>query len=266
MSVTMNQSVFIIPSENSINVDGVTLNFNYTKPEKVKDIPIDLVEQINWKRTGIGNNICYYEDVLYGEKYREISLTDEDWETCVKPFADQWQAEKDRLEQEQAQAEQEYAKFENRKERALDYIANDYHTALESGFVRTSMGFDADISPDSVATLSATNLALNRNILAEEPPKTVFRDFYGLKRELDKVQVELLICQINAAQNHIRELKYTFKDKIKNTIDNESLNAALDTCAYSTLDFSNLAENGKPSVMPFEQVSTYVDRIDTRYR
>lgn len=170
-----------------------------------------------------------------------------------------------RIEQENEVAQQEYLKFENRKERALDYIVNDYHTALEKGFVRTSLGFDADISPDSVATLSATNLALNNNILAEEAPKTVFRDFYGLKRELDKVQVELLICQINLAQNHIRELKYTFKDKIKNTGDNDGLNLALEECVYSTLDFSNLADDGTPSVMPFEQVSTYVDRIDTRY-
>lgn len=192
-------------------------------------------------------------------KTTHLEDTPENFAKWVQPFIDLWQAEKDRLEQE-------LLKFENRKERALETLVNDYHSALESGFVRTSMGFDADISPDSVATLSATNLALNRNILAEEPPKTVFRDFYGLKRELDKVQVELLICQINAAQNHIRELKYTFKDKIKNTIDNESLNAALDTCVYSTLDFSKLSEDGKPTVMPFEQVSTYVDRIDTRYR
>jgi hypothetical protein len=265
MAITINSSVYVVPSENRIKVDGEALVFNFSKPATVKDIPIDLIEQINWNHYAL-RNICYYEDVLYGQEYREILLTDEDWETCIKPFIDLWQAEKDRLEQEQIEAEQELLKFENRKERALETLVNDYHSALESGFVRTSMGFDADISSDSVATLSATNLALNRNILAEEPPKTVFRDFYGLKRELDKVQVELLICQINAAQNHIRELKYTFKDKIKNTIDNESLNAALDTCAYSTLDFSNLAENGKPSVMPFEQVSTYVDRIDTRYR
>lgn len=265
MTITINSSVYIVPSENKIKVDGEPLIFNFPKPATVKDIPIDLILQINWKDCGL-TNICYYEDVLYGKKYHEIPLTDEDWETCVKPFADQWQAEKDRLEQEQAQAEEEYRKFENRKERALDYIANDYHSALERGFVRTSMGFDADISPDSVATLSATNLALNNNILVEEAPKTVFRDFYGLKRELDKVQVELLICQINLAQNHIRELKYTFKDKIKNTDDNDGLNLALEECVYSTLDFSNLAENGKPSVMPFEQVSTYVDRIDTRYR
>lgn len=188
--------------------------------------------------------------------------TEENYNKWVKPYVDLWQAEKDRLEQEQIQAQQEYAKFENRKERALDSIVNDYHSALEKGFVRTSLGFDADISPDSVATLSATNLSLNRNILAEEPPKTVFRDFYGLKRELDKVQVELLICQINAAQNHIRELKYAFKTKVKETHDNDSLNTALDTCVYSTLDFSNLTVEGKPSIMPFEQPSTYVERID----
>ena len=188
--------------------------------------------------------------------------TEENYNKWVKPYVDLWQAEKDRLEQEQIQAQQEYSKFENRKERALDSIVNDYHTALEKGFVRTSLGFDADISPDSVATLSATNLSLNRNILAEEPPKTVFRDFYGLKRELDKVQVELLICQINIAQNHIRELKYEFKSKVKETFDNESLNTALDTCVYSTLDFSNLTEINKPTVIPFEQFANYVQRID----
>lgn len=192
-----------------------------------------------------------------------LSFGTDRYNDFVQPYVDIWQAEKDRLEQEQAQAEQEYAKFENRKERALDSLVDDYHSVLAGGFVRTSMGFDADISPDSVATLSATNIALNRNILAEEAPKTVFRDFYGLKHELNQVQVELLICQINAAQNHIRELKYTFKTKVKESFDNESLNAALDTCVYSTLDFSKLSTDGKPTVMPFEQVSTYVDRIDT---
>lgn len=188
---------------------------------------------------------------------------EENYNKWVKPYVDIWQAEKDRLEQEQIQAQQEYAKFENRKERALDKIVGDYHSTLANGFVRTSMGFDADISPDSVATLSATNLALNRNLLAEESPKTVFRDFYGLERTLDKVQVELLICQINAAQNHIRELKYAFKTKVKETYDNDSLNTVLDTCVYSTLDFSKPTGEGKPSVMPFEQPSTYVERIDT---
>ena len=261
MTITIDDSVFVVPNENYIEVNSETLHFNIVKPTKVKEIDINLVSQINWKSGGL-TNLCYYEDILYGEKYREISLTDEDWETCVKPFADQWQVEKDRLEQEQIQAQQEYSKFENRKERALDSIVNDYHTALEKGFVRTSLGFDADISPDSVATLSATNLSLNRNILAEEPPKTVFRDFYGLKRELDKVQVELLICQINIAQNHIRELKYEFKSKVKETFDNESLNTALDTCVYSTLDFSNLTETNKPTVIPFEQFANYVQRID----
>lgn len=246
-------------SSKRISIGSESLTFDFSIPE---GLPTNL--------RGLNYNESFSPKMFFYStsdgKRVDLEDTPENFAKWVQPFIDLWQAEKDRLEQEQIEAEQELLKFENRKERALETLVNDYHSTLESGFVRTSMGFDADISPDSVATLSATNLALNNNILAEEAPKTIFRDFYGLKRELDKVQVELLICQINAAQNHIRELKYTFKDKIKNTIDNESLNAALDTCAYSTLDFSNLAEDGTPSVMPFEQVSTYVDRIDTRYR
>lgn len=260
----MKNSVAIYFSTSAVIVDGERYQFSGVTASVIeKNIPSNInpsqIDSIGWNKL-VPNECCFY--MTTGEGYH---FTEDKYNDYIQPYVDLWQAEKDRLEQEQAEAEQEYAKFENRKERALDSIVNDYHGALEVGFVRTSMGFDADISPDSVATLSATNLALTRNLIEEEPPKTVFRDFYGLKRELDKVQVELLICQINAAQNHIRELKYTFKDKIKNTIDNESLNAALDTCAYSTLDFSKLSEDGKPTVMPFEQVSTYVDRIDTRY-
>lgn len=242
--------------------DPIILSFSVDEmvnpPEKVEKLKTIVWDKLNPEQTCLifseaidngGSNLIFFGE----EKYN-------DW---VKPFVDLWQAEKDRQEQEQIEAEQEYAKFENRKERALDKIVEDYHGALANGFVRTSMGFDADISPDSVATLSATNLALNRNLLAEEAPKTVFRDFYGLERTLDKVQVELLICQINAAQNHIRELKYAFKTKVKETYDNDSLNTVLDACVYSTLDFSKPTGEGKPSVMPFEQPSTYVERIDT---
>lgn len=238
-------------------IQGVSLSLIINKLPS--DVDFNGVKVMAWSdNTGLPQkgyiSLSNGTPFLFGEdKYNDY----------IQPYVDLWQAEKDRLEQEQIEAEQEYAKFENRKERALDSLVDDYHDALAKGFVRTSMGFDADISPNSVATLSATNITLSRNILSEEAPKTVFRDFYGLKRELNQVQVELLICQINAAQNHIRELKYTFKTKVKESHDNESLNAALDTCVYSTLDFSNLSEDGKPTVMPFEQVSTYVDRIDT---
>lgn len=248
----------ILANSSGISFNGERLDFSFIPP---KPFPQN---GVNWSFLWNEFYEVVYLDIFENPtKTVEIEKTEENYQKYCQPLIDLWQAEKDRIEAEQEAAKQELLKFENRKERALDSLVNDYHGALESGFVRTSMGFDADISPDSVATLSATNIALNRNILAEESPKTVFRDFYGLKRELDKVQVELLICQINAAQNHIRELKYTFKTKVKESHDNESLNAALNTCVYSTLDFSKLSEDGKPTVMPFEQVSTYVDRIDT---
>lgn len=257
----MKNQVFIYFRGSAIDVDGQFLQFDGVVPDLIIDkLPSEIdpinIDNISWKKD-VPNECCFYMTTGEGHHFTEDKYND-----YIQPYVDLWQTEKDRLEQEQIQAQQEYSKFENRKERALDSIVNDYHTALEKGFVRTSLGFDADISPDSVATLSATNLSLNRNILAEEPPKTVFRDFYGLKRELDKVQVELLICQINIAQNHIRELKYEFKSKVKETFDNESLNTALDACVYSTLDFSNLSETNKPTVIPFEQFANYVQRID----
>lgn len=249
---------FISASKTTISIDGEVYAFEFSVPEQFPQ------DADSWSFMWAKDDDVAYLDVWGGSMQSiEIEKTEENYQKYCQPLIDLWLIERDRIQAEEEAAKQELLKFENRKERALDSIVNDYHTALEKGFVRTSLGFDADISPDSVATLSATNLSLNRNILAEEPPKTVFRDFYGLKRELDKVQVELLICQINIAQNHIRELKYEFKSKVKETFDNESLNTALDTCVYSTLDFSNLTETNKPTVIPFEQFANYVQRIDT---
>ena len=195
-------------------------------------------------------------------------MFDEDkYADYIQPYVDLWQAEIDRLEQEQQAAKEEYAKFENRKERALDTIQSDYEAVLSRGFVRTSLGFDADIKPDSTATLLGTQTGLvyaSRALdVGSEAPRTVFRDFYGLKRELDAVQVERLICEINGAQNYIRELKYKFKDQIKGTFDNDSLNAVIKDLAYSTLDYSNLDEQGNPAVLPFvESPKSILERID----
>lgn len=226
------------PPENKDNIDEIiwdeSLNFNPVSKGTL------------FYKNGGGN-------ILFDEtKYA-------DW---VQPFVAIFEAEKDRIEQEQQQAQEEYAKFENRKERALTQITDDYHSVLERGFVRTSLGFDADISPESVATLLGTqiNLAYTARTLGEESevPKTVFRDFYGLKRELDVVQVERLVCEINGAQNHIRELKYKFKDQVKNTGDNDGLNAVIEQCVYSTLDYTT----GEPVELPFVSTHSIKDRID----
>lgn len=242
-----------------LQIQGVSLSLIIDKLPS--DVDFNGVKTMSWSdNTGLPQkgyiSLSNGTPFLFGEdKYADY----------IQPYVDLWQAEKDRLEQEQIEAEQEYAKFENRKERALNTIQADYEAILDRGFVRTSLGFDADISPDSSATLigSQINLVNIARIREGETPKTIFRDFYGLKRELDAVQVERLICEINGVQNYIRELKYTFKGAVKETFDNESLNACIETCVYSTLDYSNLDESGNPTVLPFVESKSIKDRIDT---
>lgn len=249
----------------SVEVDGKDLPIANLSISTIQDkLPSDLEPN---KILGIDWNMSVDNKICFGLNDGSPRIFEADrYDDFIQPYVNLWQAEKDRLEQEQIEAEQEYAKFENRKERALNTIQADYEAVLERGFVRTSLGFDADISPDSSATLMGTqiNLVYTMRTMSEgEPPKTVFRDFYGLKRELDVVQVERLICEINGAQNYIRELKYQFKGAVKETFDNASLNTCIETCVYSTLDYSNLDEFGKPTVLPFVESKSIKDRIDT---
>ena len=259
VNVYFNISAIQVDGEQFI-ISGVSLSLIIDKLPS--DVDFSGVKSLSWsENTGLPK-----KGVIPLSDGSPFMFGEEKYNDYIQPYVDIWQTEKDRLEQEQQQAHEEFAKFENRKERALTAITDDYHNALEKAFVRTSLGFDADINPDSVATLlgTQTSLAYTTRTLAEdaEPPKTVFRDFYGLKRELDVVQVELLICQINAAQNHIRELKYEFKDQIKNTGDNDGLNAVIEGCNYSTLDFTQLDEAGKPAVLPFVSAASIKERID----
>ena len=245
-----------VDAEQGIFPLNISVDLIQNPPENKSDI-----YEIIWDAT-LNYNPSSKGTLMYKNGGGAIFFDESKYADWVQPYVDVWQAEKDRLEQEQAQAQEEYAKFENRKERALTQITNDYHSVLERGFVRTSLGFDADISPESVATLlgTQTGLVYAMNTLVEgiPTPKTAFRDFCGLKHELDAMQVERLVYEINSAQNHIREMKYTFKTQVKETYDNDSLNAVIENCIYSTLDFTN----GQPVELPFVQPQSIKERID----
>ena len=258
---TINDSALIIPSENSINVNGEHLVFNYTKPEKVKNIPIELIEQINWKRTGIGNNICYYGDELYGNDYHEMQLENDTstWEEVIKPFTDQWQDEKDRIEQEEQEAQENYQKFSSRQLRAYDLVKTNYQSALDNAPVITSLGYSADISTDSVATLMGTKLNFENNTY-----DTVnFVDYYDIDREIDSVKLDIIISEINLTQNHLRNQKRDYIAQIKNTYDNDSLNAILPTLKFTTLDFTqDVDPANEDNVKQYKEVEITIKQCD----
>lgn len=249
---TINDSALIIPSENSINVNGEHLVFNYTKPDKIGDRPVELIATISWKWYG-ESKIDWYEDILYGGEYHEtfIEENEENYNKYIKPFVDQWQAEKDRIEQEQQQAQEEYAKFSSRQLRAYDLVKTNYQSALDNAPVVTSLGFNADISTESTATLLGSKLNLDNGTY----DSVNFVDYYDIDREIDSAQINIILSEINQAQNHLRNQKQDYIAQIKNTYDNESLNALLPSLKFTTLDFTQ-----DTSSQGAEQLKQYKER------
>ena len=184
----------------------------------------------------------------------------------IQPYVDIWQAKQDEQQQEQEKAKVEWNKFENRQARAIEVIRADYARAQSDGFMRSSLGFDADISPSSTATLlgTQTNLVATQSTKSTETPTTAFFDFNGYRHDLDADQVQVLICEINYAQNHLRVQKHRFKTAVTATTDNESLNTCLATCLFTALDFSRAAEEGTPAELPIEQPKTIQERVAAR--
>ena len=229
---TMNDSALIIPSENSINVNGEHLVFNYTKPEKVKNIPIELIEQINWKRTGIGNNICYYGDVLYGNDYHEMQLDDDNttWEEVIKPFTDQLQAEKDRIEHEQEEAEKEYNKFENRQKRALTQLNQNFEDAKNRAHIFSSLGFESDA--DSTANENITGL-----LLTIGDSTIQFCDYYNEFHTLNKSQLTTLQNEIIQNAQNLYTQKWQYRTAIENATDNSTLDQAVSQINFTYMNF-----------------------------
>ena len=237
---TMNDSALIIPSENSINVNGEHLVFNYTKPEKVKNIPIELIEQINWKRTGIGNNICYYGDVLYGNDYHEMQLDDDNttWEEVIKPFTDQLQAEKDRIEHEQEEAEKEYNKFENRQKRALAQLNQDFEDVKNRAHIFSSLGFESDADSTANENITGLLLTIGDNTIQ-------FCDYYNEFHTLNKSQLTTLQNEIIQNAQNLYTQKWQYRTAIENATDNSTLDEAVSQINFTYADFSVNEENAK---------------------
>lgn len=255
-----NDDIFIIPSENSIAINNETLWFDYIKPDKILNINIENISQIWWKSSN-ESKIVWYEGELYASPMHETVLdeTEEIYNTCIKTFADQYQAEKDRIEQEQQQAQEEYAKFSSRQLRAYDLVKTNYQSALDNAPVVTSLGFNADISTESTATLLGSKLNLDNGSY----DSVNFVDYYDIDREIDSTQINIILSEINQAQNHLRNQKQDYIAQIKNTYDNDSLNAILPTLKFTTLDFTqDVDPANEDNVKQYKEVEITIKQCD----
>ena len=175
MSITIESVISIIPDDNMVSVDGEILHFEISHPETIKGIPWEKIHAFYWNDAEI-NKIGWYADVLYGKDYKETPLEDSDFETVIKPFADQWQAEKDRLEQEEQEYQEQRNAIQNVRSRAVKYVNRTWDNVEETASVESSLGYTIGVSEKDIKFYTA------RIETMEDTETVTFKDYHNIER------------------------------------------------------------------------------------
>lgn len=124
-----NIQVTVVPSDKLIIVNGEVLMFDW-----------DPIEE-NIHAIQYHNNSGHIE---YKDNSPNMSISNEDYETKVKPYVDLWQIEKNRILEEQRKAEEEYNSVENVRARKLNELNSLFVQAETNGTLESSVGFTID--------------------------------------------------------------------------------------------------------------------------
>ena len=230
MCMKMENVVLVKFEQQVIYVNKEGLNFSFTR-EHIKNLPTDVdvneIIEIWWNVDGQ----CSYQ--IKGAS-APTTFGEEHYNDYVKPYIDSWYAEKNRLAEEDAQAQVEYEKYENRKIRAFDYVDRNYNTCLDKAPVVSALGYENAINTSNLSVLMASKFTLDAGTV----DNMTILDYNNLPRGIDKIQAGLIIGEIAQAQSHIKDQRKQFHDLINDTTDNATLNDALKKCVFTSLDFS----------------------------
>lgn len=230
MSITENIKVFITSDGNQIIVEGETLSFNFTHPDEIKGIPWEKIHGIywNWAET---NKIGWYVGDMFNSEYKETPLDDSDFETIVKPFVEQFYAEKDRIEQEQQEIQEEWNKFENRQSRALVQLNEDFETVKERSHIKSSLGFTVDANQTANENVTGLLVTIGDGTVQ-------FCDYHNIFRELTKADLQVLQTEIIANAQSLYQQKWVYRTAIEQCADNEQLDKVVEGIKFTYMDFT----------------------------
>ena len=161
-----------------------------------------------------------------------FEANEENYNKWVKPYVDLWQAEKDRIEQEQQQQQEEYNKFENRQARALTQLNDDFETAKERAHIVSSLGFTADANQTANENITGLLVTIG------DTEKVQFCDYHNIFRELTKADLQVLQTEIIANAQNLYQQKWVYRTQIENCTNNEGLDAVLEAINFTYMDFT----------------------------
>lgn len=156
---------------------------------------------------------------------------EENYNKWCKPYADIWQQIKDQKDQEEAEAEAERNKFENRQARALIQLNADFETVKEHAHIMSSLGFEADANSTANENITGLLLTLSDDATCQ------FCDYYNQFHELNKSQLTTLQNEIIQNAQNLYTQKWQYRNAIENATDNSTLDQAVSQINFTYMSF-----------------------------
>lgn len=243
MSIVQNElnwlTVNYSPSQHVIIVcknqsEQIPLVSDFNVPQTFKDYCISKGLDVDFESFGL----TYHAPVnsfSWNGGANSFTFSDSDYEQVVTPFIELWQAEYDRIEQEQEEAEAEYNKFENRQARALTQLNTDFETVKERSHVKSSLGFEVDAN-------QTANENVNGLLITIGDGTCQFCDYYNQFHELNKAQLETLQSEIIANAQNLYQQKWVYRTQIEGCTDNSELDTVLEGIKFTYMDFTQATE------------------------
>lgn len=181
---------------------------------------------------GIDWNMSFAGRICFGLSNGTPRIFESDrYNDFIQPYVNLWQAEKDRIEQEQEEQEAEYNKFENRQARALTQLNADFETVKERSHIKSSLGFTVDAN-------QTANENVNGLLVTIGDGTCEFCDYYNQFHTLNKAQLQTLQTEIIANAQNLYQQKWVYRTQIEGCSDNEQLDEVVSGIEFTYMDFT----------------------------
>ena len=222
--------VTVVPSDRLIIVNGEPLRLDYELVEGHENMHALQYNGV----TGTGH-IEFTDD--YNQNI-DKSLYDEE----VKPYVDAWQAEKDRIDAEQAAAEAEYNSLPKVKERKLQELSSGLNAARKdsTASIDSSVGF-----PVNADDTSNTNIAgLISYLEATGAETTNFMGFDNALHIVDLDDLKTMQVELSVWGQALYAYKWQVREQINAAENKEAVDAiVIDFNQAKTIYASLMGDN-----------------------
>lgn len=223
-----------------ITVGEIQIDFPNLRKDIITDNSLEDKDNINticWDKSRQFNSLS--DGTIAYNNGACISFDETRYDSYVQSFVDLWQIEKDKMDEEQQeqedqhqQAQEEYNKFENRQARALTQLNDDFETAKQRAYIKSSLGFTIDANQTANENITGLLVTIG------ETETIQFCDYYNKFRELNKTQLQILQTELITNAQSLYQQKWQYRHAIEDCVDNEGLDAVLATIEFTYMDFT----------------------------